>query len=261
MSVPTPSMFTTLGVTPILGRLPVIEDGQGVAVISHAAWLDWFGGDPSVIGRSYEVMSEPKTVIGVMGPEFGFPSDGVLVWVPNDIRNEDLTPGRFGVSLVGRLAPGVEMETLVERLQTVASRFPEKYGGSANYARIMEQHRPVVRPLEQELVGFVAAPLKVLLGAVLMVLLIACANVTNLFLVRAERRQRDLAVRRAIGAGWAQLVRPSDWGQMRFLDVPTVRCKSTTRTRWTFRRISPAPTHHLGRPKQSDTQLREPSAR
>jgi putative ABC transport system permease protein len=207
MSVPTPSMFTTLGVTPILGRLPVIEDGQEVAVISHAAWLDWFGGDPSVIGQSYEVMSESRTVIGVMGPGFGFPTDGVLVWVPNDIRNEGLTPGRFGVSLVARLAPGVEMQTLVERLQVVASRFPEKYGGSANYARLMEQHRPVVRPLEQELVGFVAAPLKVLLGAVLMVLRIACANVTNLFLVRAERRQRDLAVRRAIGAGWAQLVR------------------------------------------------------
>ena len=94
----------------------------------------------------------------------------------------------------------------MSQLGTVAQRLPERFGGSASYARLIEQHRPVVRPLKEQLVG-PSRPLWLLLAALGVVLLVACANVANLFMVRAESRQRDLAVRRAIGARRGQLVR------------------------------------------------------
>jgi predicted permease len=207
MSAPTPSLFSTLGGTPIHGRLPVPEDEDRVVVISHRLWTDWFGADPSVIGRSYSVSGVDRTVIGVMGPEFRFPDEGTLLWFPTVIRAEGITPGQFGLPLVGRLAPGATIEGLRLELGALAQRLPERFGGSAAYGRVIEQHRPIVRPLRDEMLGSITGPLWVLLAAVGIVLLIACANVANLFMVRAERRQRDLAIRRAVGAGRGQLFR------------------------------------------------------
>ncbi len=206
MSMPTHTLFETLGAEPILGRLPEPEDGEDVAVISYALWTTWFGSDPDVIGKAYEAINLPRTIIGVMRPDFRFPNDGVLLWIPSEVPTE-IVPGRFGRRLVGRLAPGAEPEDLATQLQTLASRLPERFGGSAAYARLIEQHRPVVRPLREELLGHVSGPLWVLMGSVALVLLIACANVANLFLVRTESRRRDLAVRRAMGAGRGLLIR------------------------------------------------------
>jgi predicted permease len=207
MSAPTTALFRVLGVTPMLGRLPGAEDEDRVAVISHALWVTWFASDPSVIGRSFEMAGSIRTVIGIMGPEFWFPNDQVLLWLPVVARAEGIVPGRFGQPLVGRMAPGVTREALVAELTRLARQLPERFGGSANYARLIEQHRPIVRPLDEQILGAASRPLWVLLGSVAIVLLIACANVANLFIVRAERRQRDLAVRRAIGAARAQLFR------------------------------------------------------
>ena len=218
MSAPTISLFNTLGGTPILGRVPVDADEErcandqtmcllDIAVISHALWTTWFGADSSVIGRSYYMAGGTRTVIGVMPPAFRFPSDQVLLWIPTVIRGQGLMPGRFGAPLVARMAPGVTQDALVSELSTLAGRLPERFGGSAAYARIIERHRPIVRPLKQQMVGDVSRALWVLLGSVGIVLLIACANVANLFMVRAERQQRDLAIRRAIGAGRGQLFR------------------------------------------------------
>jgi predicted permease len=207
MSMPTADLFDTLEVRPILGRLPAPEDEDRVAVISHTLWLGWFGGDPAVIGRTYQMAGAPRTVIGVMGPEFRFPDDGSLLWIPAVFREEDFEPGRFGRPLVARLAPGATREALVEQLRHVARQLPERWGGTPAYARLIEQYRPIVRPLGEVIVGAVAAPLWVLFGAAAIVLLIACANVANLFMVRFERRQRDLAVRRALGATRGHLIR------------------------------------------------------
>ena len=207
MAYSTPSLFPTLGAVPILGRVPVPEDEDRVAVLSHGLWTSWFGGDTAVIGRSYYIGGKDRTVVGVMGPEFRFPVDGVTLWITDVVHQEDIEPGRFGMALVGRMRPGVDIPALERELGPLAQRLPERFGGTPGYAELIMKHQPVVRPLEEQLVGQVAGPIWVLFGSVAVVLLIACANVGNLFLVRAERRQRELAVRRAIGAARLQLFR------------------------------------------------------
>jgi len=207
MAVSTASLFPTLGVAPVLGRVPLAEDEDRVAVLSYGLWKSWFGGDTAVIGRSYYIGGSQRTVIGVMGPAFRFPRDGVTLWVTAVIRPEDIRPGQFGMALVGRMRPGVTVSDLDRELGPLAQRLPERFGGSPGYAELIRKHRPVVRPLGDQLVGQVAGPIWILFGSVAVVLLIACANVGNLFLVRAEQRQRELAVRRAIGAGRLQLFR------------------------------------------------------
>jgi putative ABC transport system permease protein len=203
----TPSFFTTLGAQPLLGRLPTDADGNRVVVISHWLWRTWFGSDPSVINKSYSFANETRTVIGVMKPEFRFPDERVAFWIPMTIRAAQVTPGGFGPRAVARVKPGTDRAALVAQLEPLARRVQQRLGGPAPYARIMERHRPVVKPLREHLVGNISTALWILLGTVGIVFLIACANVASLFTVRAENRRRDLAVRRALGAGRGDLVR------------------------------------------------------
>lgn len=205
MSAPTPSVFSTLGVEPILGRLPTPDDEDGVVVLSHALWTTWFNQDQDILGKPLYVSGDDRTVIGVMPEDFFFPSDGTLLWFPRTLPDE-IEPGRFGQRMVARMAPGVTPEQLQTELTALAHQLPERFGGSARYAELLEKHIAVVRPLEQELLGDVAGPLWILLGSMAIVLLIACVNVANLFLVRGERRTPDLAVRRALGAGRLRLI-------------------------------------------------------
>ena len=208
MAWPTNDMYTTLGVRPQLGRLPVTEDGDRVAVISDQLWSSWFGRDPSVIGKSYFVSDTIRQIIGVMPPEFQIPSEQTMLWVANPIRLEDVRPGQNGMTMVARMKPGVTREQLAAELTRLSKELPARFGGPPAYTRLIDQHRAVVAPVLDRIVGPTARrSLWVLLGAVGVVLLIACANVANLFMVRAEGRTRDLAIRRAIGASRAQLVR------------------------------------------------------
>ena len=209
--VGTSSLFTTLGARPLLGRLPDADDDANTApvvVISHWLWTAWFGADPGVLNRSIEAGGAARTIIGVMGPDFRFPNAQTALWARASIADESrIVPGRLGFGLIGRLKPGITPDNLAEQLAPIAKRLPERFGGTANYQQLIEKHQPVVRELEALLVGNVARPLWILLGTAGIVLLIACANIANLFIVRAESQRRALAVRQALGAGRGALIR------------------------------------------------------
>ena len=208
MAWPSNDMYATLGVRPQLGRLPAPEDGDDVVLLSDQLWSSWFGRDKSVIGKSYFVSDTIKQIIGVMPPEFRFPGDETMLWVASPIRLEDVRPGQSGLPIVARMKPGVAREQVAAELTRLSKELPARFGGTPAYARTVEQHRAVAAPLLEAMVGPTARrSLWVLLGAVAVVLLIACANVANLFMVRAEARTRDLAIRRALGASRTQLVR------------------------------------------------------
>ena len=203
----TPSFFSTLGAPPLLGRLPNDNDTGGVVVLSYWLWQSWFGSDEKVIGRSYTFANQTRTVIGVMKPEFRFPDERVAFWVPMTVRAAQVTPGGFGPRMIARVAPGTDRAQLAAHLEPLARRVQQRLGGPAPYVRIMEHHRPIVKPLREHLVGKIATALWILLGTVGIVFLVACVNVANLFTVRGENRRVDLTVRRALGAGRGDLVR------------------------------------------------------
>jgi putative ABC transport system permease protein len=207
MGAASRSLYSMLGATPALGRLPLPADEDRTVVISDLLFRSWFGSDPSVVGRSYDIAGKSRTIVGVMRPEFRFPNSGPLLWIVMDVRAEGLQPGRFGYLMAGRLAAGASLSAAEAELTALARRLPERFGGSPGYARLIERHRAVVRPLLDEMLGPAARSLWILFAAAAIVLVIACVNVANLFMVRAEGRQRDLAVRRAIGASRAQLLR------------------------------------------------------
>jgi putative ABC transport system permease protein len=204
----TPSLFTTLGVVPLHGRLSTDKDDGSVVVLSHWLWQDWFKSDEKVIGKSYFFAGQNRQVIGIMKPEFRFPDERVAFWVPLAIRAAQVTPGGFGPRMVARIKPGTDRAALVAQLEPLARQVQQRLGGPAPYARIMERHRPVVKPLREQLVGRISTALWILLGTVGIVFLVACVNVANLFTVRAENRRVELSVRRALGAARSDLVRP-----------------------------------------------------
>ncbi len=203
----TPSFFSTLGAQPLLGRVPNDSDNSNVVVLSYWLWQSWFGADANVIGRSYTFAGQTRSVIGVMKPEFRFPDERVAFWVPLTMRAAQVTPGGFGPRMVARVAPGTDRARLAAELEPLARRVQQRLGGPAPYVRIMGRHRPIVQPLREHLIGRIATPLWILLGAVAIVFLVACVNVANLFTVRTENRRVDLIVRSAVGAGRSDLIR------------------------------------------------------
>ena len=202
-----------LGVKPALGRLFTREDDSPSApdtvLLSYGYWRQKFGGATSVIGRSITVDGKPREIIGVLPQGFHFLDyeDASLV-VPFKWDRSKIKLGNFSYQAMARLKPGVTMAQAsadVARMLPIANRsFPAPEGFSVALFE-KTQMAPNLRPLKQDVVGDIGKVLWVLMGSIAMVLLIACANVANLLLVRVDGRRQELEIRAALGAGWGRI--------------------------------------------------------
>ncbi len=199
------NFFLLLGVQPQLGRtFATGEDTQAnqhVAILSDAFWRTHFGGSRDALGKSIVLDGESYTVIGVMPAWYRAPAKGD-VWVPIDMAPKKLGPrGEHYLWAIGRLKPGVTLAQARADLKTVAARYEKQFPNTNKNVSA------IVLPLREQLVGTSRTQLWTMFGAVALVLLIACANVANLMLVRSAQRQREMALRGAIGATRGRLIR------------------------------------------------------
>ena len=203
-----------LGVQPAVGRwFSQADDIPGspeTVMLTFGYWQRRFGGEHSVVGRTLTVDSKPRTVIGVMPRDFRFLDLDPVLILPERFDRNTLFLGNFGPNGIARLKPGVTVQQANADLGRMLGIWLKAWPVPPGFDRALFENArlsPKLRPLKEDLVGDVGTTLWVLMGTLGLVLLIACANVANLLLVRAEGRQQELAIRAALGAGWARIAR------------------------------------------------------
>lgn len=203
------NMFTLLGARPLLGRIFRKEDqtpGQDhLVILSYSLWQSKYGGNPGMIGRSIILDDVPREVVGVMPRDFDYPSTTTRLWIPIVVNLSDSNDlwGPFAYQIIGRLQPGISLEaarsefrtTVPQVVQSFPMRMPTGFGSWA-----------AINPLQQVTTAGIRTALLILLGAVALILLVACVNVANLLLARSSSRQAEMAIRAALGANRGRMI-------------------------------------------------------